>query len=155
LQVERETHMEKIDAIEREITVKGSVDKVWRALTDAGQLAQWFGDSAEVDLKPGGAFRVGWSEYDSIVEGVIEVVDQPATFAYRWEAGTTADGTVWTTRVEFTLEEADGITTVKVVETGFSELPDELYGQCFKENASGWAAEMADLQRHLQAVAAP
>jgi uncharacterized protein YndB with AHSA1/START domain len=147
--------VEKADVIEREITVTGPIDRVWRALTDAHQLAQWFGDSAELELKPGGAFQVGWSEYESIVEGVVEVVDYPTMFSYRWEAGTTEDGTVWTTKVTFTLEEAEGITTVRVVETGFSELPDELYGRAFKENSSGWSAEMADLQRHLEAVAAP
>ena len=148
--------MEKIDSIEREITVAGPIDRVWRALTEADQLAQWFGDSAELELEPGGAFRVGWSGYDSIVEGVVETVDYPALFSYRWEAGTTDDGTVWTTRVTFALEESShGATTVKVVETGFSKLPDELYGTCFEENSSGWAAEMTDLQRHLETVAAP
>jgi len=147
--------MEKIDTIEREITAAGPIEKVWRALTDADELAQWFGDSAELDLKPGGTFRVGWSGYGSIVEGVVETVEYPTLFSYRWEAGTTEDGTVWTTRVTFTLQETDGCTTVKVVETGFAELPHELYGRCFSENSSGWAAEMADLQRHLEAVAAP
>ena len=51
--------MEKIDSIEREITVAGPIDRVWQALTDADELAQWFGDSAELQLVPGGAFRVG------------------------------------------------------------------------------------------------
>lgn len=146
--------MKKTDSIEREITVAGPIGKVWRALTDADELAQWFGDSAELELKPGGGFRVGWSEYNSIVDGVVETVEYPTLFSYRWEAGTTADGTVWTTRVTFTLEETDDVTTVKVVETGFAELPDELYGRCLSENSSGWAAEMADLQRHLEAVTA-
>ena len=79
--------MEKSDSIEREITVAGSIEKVWRALTQADELAQWFGDSAELELKPGGAFRVGWSGYNSIVEGVVETVDYPTLFSYRWEAG--------------------------------------------------------------------
>jgi uncharacterized protein YndB with AHSA1/START domain len=147
--------MEKSDGIEREITVAGPIEKVWRALTQADELAQWFGDSAELELKPGGAFRVGWSGYDSIVKGVVETVDYPNLFSYRWEAGTTEDGTVWTTRVTFTLEETDNATTVRVVETGFAELPDELYGRRYRENSSGWDAEMADLQRHLEAVTAP
>ena len=28
------------------------IDRVWSALTVADQLAQWFGDSAEIDLRP-------------------------------------------------------------------------------------------------------
>ncbi len=89
---------------------------------------------------PGGAFKVGWSGYDNVVEGVVELVEYPTTFSYRWEAGISDDGTVWATLVTFTIEEADGMTTVKVLESGFSALPDELYGQCFQENSSGWIA---------------
>lgn len=51
--------MVKTDTIEREITVAGPIDAVWRALTVAEELAQWFGDSAELDLRPGGTFKVG------------------------------------------------------------------------------------------------
>jgi uncharacterized protein YndB with AHSA1/START domain len=147
--------MEKVDVIEREITVTSPIDRVWEALTMAEHLAQWFGDSAEVDLRPGGEMTVGWSDYEYVSKAVVETVDYPTTFAYRWEAGEAGDGTMWSTKVTFTLEEADGMTTVRVVESGLSALPDELYGPLLKENSSGWTSEMADLQRHLEAVAAP
>ncbi len=146
--------MDKVDTIVRETTVSSPIDRVWSALTVADQLAQWFGDSAEIDLRPGGSFKMGWSEYDSTTEGVVEVVDYPTTFSYRWEAGSIEDGTMWTTQVTFTLEEADGMTTIKVVESGLSELPDQLYARTIKENSSGWTAEMADLQSHLDGAAA-
>lgn len=48
-----------------------------------------------------------------------------------------------------------GIDTSPLLRAGVSALPDELYGQCFQENSSGWIAEVADLQRHLEAVTAP
>jgi uncharacterized protein YndB with AHSA1/START domain len=147
--------MDKIDTIERKITVSSPIDRVWEALTVADQLSQWFGDSAELDLRPGGAFKVGWSDYEHVSEAVVEIVDYPTTFSYRWDAGTTDDGIVWTTKVTFTLEEDNGMTTVTVVESGISELPAELYASCMKENSSGWTAEMGDLQRHLEGVAAP
>ena len=146
--------MEKVDTIVREITVSSPIDRVWSALTVADQLAQWFGDSAEIDLRPGGSLKVGWSEYDSSTEGVVELVEYPTTFSYRWEAGSTEDGTMWTTKVTFTLEEAEGMTTVKIVESGLSELPDELYTRTMEENSSGWVAEMADLQSHLEGAGA-
>ena len=144
--------MERIDTIERTITVAGTIEEVWEALTVADHIKQWFGDSAEIDLRPGGTFRIGWSEYDSVVEAVVEVVDPPRTFAYRWDAGTTDDGVAWTTKVTFTLEEANGATTVTVMESGLSLLPNELYCRCLQENASGWTAEMGDLQDYLDAA---
>lgn len=146
--------VDKVDTIVREITVSSPIDRVWSALTVADQIAQWFGDSAEIDLRPGGSFKMGWSEHDSVTQGVVEQVDYPNTFSYRWKAGSTEDGTMWTTKVTFTLEEADGMTTVKVVESGFSELPDELYVRTMRDNSSGWTTELADLERHLEGATA-
>ena len=145
--------MSKVDTIERTITVSSPIARVWEAITVAEHLSQWFGDSAEVDLRPGGALRFGWSEYGEMVDGVVEAVEPEKLFSYRWTAGKTDDGTVWTTTVTFTLDEAEGMTTITVVESGLSELPDELYATTVKENTSGWNAELADLDRHLSATA--
>ena len=143
--------MPRIDAIERTITVSSPIDRVWEALTVAEHLTQWFGDSAELDLRPGGAMKVGWSEYGDEIHGVVEEVDRPSRFSFAWDAGTTADGMTWTTKVTFELDEIDGTTTVTVKESGFSSLPDELYEHRLRENTSGWEAEMADLARLFEA----
>lgn len=145
----REQVMGRVDTIERKISVQSPIDSVWRALTVADELAAWFGDSASIDLRPGGRFEMGWSEYDATVEATVETVDYPTTFSYRWQAGSADDGTMWSTRVTFTLDEADGMTTVTVVESGLSELPDELYAKTIEENSSGWTAELADLEAYL------
>ena len=137
--------MTRQDMIERTIDVSSPIGAVWEALTVADKLSQWFGDSADVDLRPGGAIRFGWSDYNDVVDGVIEEVDEPTRFSYRWEAGVDQDGEMWTTKVTFTLDETDGVTTVTVRETGLSLLPDELYDRTLEENTSGWKAEMADL----------
>mgnify|MGYP001818516628 CR=1 FL=1 len=137
--------MGKQDIIERTVKVASPIGAVWDALTVAEKLSQWFGDSASVDLRPGGAISFGWSDYDDIVAGVIDDVDEPTSFSYRWEAGADENGTTWTTKVTFTLEESAGMTTVTVRETGLSLLPDELYDRTLEENSSGWKAELADL----------
>lgn len=137
--------MDKQDIIERTIQLSSPIGAVWEALTVAERLSEWFGDSATVDLRPGGAISFGWSDYDDAVAGVVEEVDAPTTFSYRWEAGADEDGTMWTTKVTFTLEESAGMTTVTVRETGLSVLPDELYDRTLQENSSGWSAELADL----------
>ena len=61
--------MAKVDSIERAITVSSPRERVWKALTAADELARWFGDSAEVDLRPGGALRFGWSEFEAVAWG--------------------------------------------------------------------------------------
>jgi uncharacterized protein YndB with AHSA1/START domain len=41
------------DWIEREVLIEASRERVWAALTEAPLVAEWFGDSAEIDLRPG------------------------------------------------------------------------------------------------------
>ena len=153
-QKEMEIIMERSDTIERTITVASPIERVWQALTTADMLAQWFGDSAEVDLRPGGAMKVGWSGYGTTVDCVIDDVDPPRTFSYRWESAPADDGQTRMTHVQFTLAHADGETTVTVIESGLAALPDELYGKTLEENTSGWKAEMDDLAHLVETAAA-
>ncbi len=141
--------MEKEDRIERQVTVGRSIEQVWSALTESEELAKWFGDSAEVDLRPGGSISFGWSEYDAIATGVVERIERPTLFSYRWTSGAPGDGDPSYTLVTFELRPTEGGTEVTVVESGLAALPDELHQKTLEENSSGWAAELADLQALL------
>ena len=43
------------DRIERTVDLAHPPGKVWAALTTAQGLAAWFGEEADIDLRPGGA----------------------------------------------------------------------------------------------------
>ena len=98
--------------------------------------------------------RVGWSDYGTTVDCVIEDVDPPTAFSYRWESAPADNGEIWMTHVRFTLAHAEGETTVTVVESGLAALPDELYGTTLEENTSGWKSEMDDLASLVETAAA-
>ncbi len=138
--------MTRVDKIEREVLVPAAIERVWQAITVAEELAQWFGDSAELDLQQGGSAKFGWSEYGDTVSAVIEVADPPTRFAFRWAAspGTEVEEGP-STLVEFTLESVTEGTMVRVIETGFAAFPDELYRRQLDANTSGWKAELQDL----------
>lgn len=141
------------DRIEREIVVEAPVERVWRALTTADELAAWFGDSAEIDLRPGGKLRLGWSEYDASANGVVVEVDPPSRFSFRWEASADGgDAPPPSTLVEFTLTPVATGTAVAVVESGFASLPEEMRAQYYEGNQSGWESELGDLAAHLSDV---
>ena len=142
----------RVDTIERDIVLSHPIERVWRALTEAEDLSRWFGDSAEVDLRPGGTMRVGWSDYGEVIDCVVETVEPPRRFVYRWSAGTDQDGTTWMTTVDFTLEEIEEGTRLVLVESGLAELPSALYERTLRENTSGWDAELTDLRQHLDAA---
>ena len=145
--------MSKVDRIEREVIVAAPIERVWAAITDAREVAQWFGDVAEIDLRPGGKARFGWTEHDSVSDAIIEIVEPLQRFAYRWAAASgvaVADGP--STLVEFTLEVFAQGTRVRLVESGFANLPDEIYETNLGENQSGWRSELGDLTEFLGAL---
>jgi uncharacterized protein YndB with AHSA1/START domain len=137
------------DVIVRRVKVRAPIDRVWGAITRADELAQWFGDSAEVDLRVGGSITFGWSEYGVTTIGVIEQVDEPYAFAFRWQASASVDDDPRSTLVTITLSEAGGATDVTVEESGLAALPRDVYDRTLEENSSGWTAELADLISHV------
>lgn len=145
--------MKRPNTIERSISVSSPIERVWEAVTVAEHLAAWFGDSAEIELVPGGEFTIGWSEESVMTTAVVEEVEAPNRFVYRWSVGQDEHGTVWTTEVRFTLESTGDTTLVTVVESGFADLPDAVFDASFEENSSGWTHELADLGRYLGEVA--
>ena len=96
------------DKVEREIVISASRERVWAVLTEPGHVARWFGDLAEIDLRPGGRAVFGWAEYGRH-EARIERVEPPGFFSYRWahQAGDPVAGGT-STLVEFTLERRPG-----------------------------------------------
>lgn len=144
------------DRIEREITIEAPRQRVWAVLTEAGHISQWFGDSTQVDLRPGGKMAFTWTGHGSH-HAVVERVEPPAFFSYRWArpAGEEpVDGN--STLVEFTLTEVGAATRLHVVETGFASLKvsDEDKATAVQENTEGWANELGELRDYAEGRAA-
>lgn len=139
----------RVDEIRRELLVEAPIERVWEALTSADELAQWFGDSAEIDLRPGGRARFGWSEFNSVSECIVETVERPSRFSFRWEAVKDTPVEELSTLVEFTLRPDGDATRVTMVESGFAALPEDVYQDSIDGNTSGWDAELRDLSAHL------
>jgi uncharacterized protein YndB with AHSA1/START domain len=71
------------DVVKREVTISGSPDEVWGALTDPAQLAAWFGAEVEMDPRPGGPVRFRWPGGEER-RGLVEEVDAPRRLTFRW-----------------------------------------------------------------------
>ena len=72
------------DRIERTMELAHPPGKVWAALTTAEGLAAWFGEEADIDLRPGGAARMKWGNGYS-VEMRVERVEEPTVFGFTWQ----------------------------------------------------------------------
>lgn len=139
------------DRIERTVHLAHPPARVWSALTTAEGLAAWFGDEAAIDLRPGGAARLSWAD-GSTKDMRVERVEEPAVFGFTWQMDGVPEDDPRRTYVEFTLEPAGSGTRLRVVETGFAQLPPAAYRKAYDAHTAGWANELGELGEHLDAA---
>ncbi len=132
--------------VEKVLELDVPVEQVWRAITDPAELARWFGDEAEVDLRPGGDAAMKWENHGRYAMR-IEEVDPPRRLVWSWvHEPDVAFKEAPATRVRWTLTPRDdGGTTLHLLETGFRT--DLHLGQ----NDEGWDAELGELAELLRA----
>lgn len=114
--------------VERRVVFPVGPWEVWAALTRPEKLSEWFGEEVvTLDLRPGGRleFRDAGGR---LRRAIIEVVDAPERFAFRWLPVRVApDGGVPErapgSRVEFVLHPDGGGTALTVVEAPPDALP--------------------------------
>lgn len=126
--------------VEKVVEFTADVDRVWQAITDPGELARWFGDEAEVDLRPGGNAIMVWEDHGRYAIRIDEV-DPPRRLVWSWvHEPDVAFEDAPATRVVWALTpNADGGTTLHLRETGFRT---DLH---HRQNDEGWDAELAEL----------
>jgi len=140
------------DRIGRTVEIAHPPDKVWAALTTAEGLGAWFGNEAAIDLRPGGSAWMKWNDEGFTAEMRVERVEESAVFGFTWGIyGLPAD-VPRRTYVEFTLEPVGAGTRLTVVESGFAQLPEDVYGKAYDGNTEGWAKELGELADYLDAA---
>lgn len=138
------------DRIERSVELAHPPAKVWAALTTPDGLSAWFGHQATLELRPGGAAQMTFSS-GVTVHMRVERVEEPTVFGFTWRLPDLPEDDPRRTYVEFTLEAVGAGTRLRVVETGFAQLPDESRGKTYASHAEGWARELGELADHLDA----
>jgi uncharacterized protein YndB with AHSA1/START domain len=140
------------DQIERTVELTHPPARVWAALTTAEGLAAWFGNEAAIDLRPGGAARMSWTEGGHKAEMRVERVEEPNVFGFTWHIYGLPEDDPRRTYVEFTLEPAGTGTRLTVVESGFAQLPEDAHRTAFGGNTEGWRKELGELADYLDAA---
>lgn len=127
-------------------TVAAAPDAVFRALTDADELARWFPSSAESDPRTGGAFTYRF-EFDDASRnhtyaGAYHEVTPNERVSYPWQ------GRLGTTRVEFAFTPAGDGTRVDLVHSGWGEGAD--WNEAVEMHRQGWGAFLENLKSYLE-----
>lgn len=111
--------------VQREITIEGSIEEVWTFVT--GRLGDWVGGDVEAEPRVGAPISVRWPD-GSMSRGLVEVVDAPRRFGFRWrriddvESARVGEAT----RVEFVLASTGERQTIVTVTESAALMPRAL-----------------------------
>ena len=149
------------DRIHKTIVIKAPKSRVWRALTNADELSQWFGVNLQgCTFAPGQAARgpITIEGYRHVVfEVLVEQMVPERLFSWRWHPYAVDPNVDYSkeprTLVVFELEDVSGGTKLNVVETGFDSLPVHRRADALKMNDEGWAEQLQNIDKHVRTVA--
>jgi uncharacterized protein YndB with AHSA1/START domain len=102
----------EVTAVERELAIDASPETVWEFLVDPDKATRWMGQSATLDPRPGGLYRVEVIPNNTAVGEFVEV-DPPRrlVFTWGWEPGGNGTEPPGSTRIEIELvPNGDGTT---------------------------------------------
>jgi uncharacterized protein YndB with AHSA1/START domain len=144
------------DAIEKDILIDASAESVYRAISEPGQLGQWFSLSADLDPRAGGegvlTFRDRGSDEPLRVRVLVEAAEPPTRFAFRWhhpdgEQPEKANSLL----VDCALATEGSGTRLRVTESGFTALdwPAPDLAAYFELHDNGWSAHLANLRDYV------
>jgi uncharacterized protein YndB with AHSA1/START domain len=143
--------VDPLDRIDRSIEIDASAEKVWDLVSRPG----WWINDGTVDAEP----QLAADGDDAVLthprHGVFRLRTlksrRPSYVSFRWVFPDTELGTL----VEFWIEPRDAGVTLRVVESGFSQLgkPREAWLRHREENVEGWAEELQAARAFVTALA--
>jgi len=128
--------------LEKELFIKATPERVFRALTEKEDLERWFVQKADVDLRPGGTIRFEWGP-GAVETGRIVVLDPPHRFSYTWEALEPSP-----TTITFELVAENDGTRLRLSHTGIGE--GENWDSYYNAVHSGWSMHCENLTAWLE-----
>jgi uncharacterized protein YndB with AHSA1/START domain len=130
---------------EERVALDAGPDVVWRALTDAEELARWFPLRATVEPGVGGSISLSWGEQGS--ETVAIEVWEPNRRLRTVDRRRDAAGRLVEIAVDYLIETEGGQTTLRVVHAGFG--PAAEWDQEYEGTVRGWRYELRGLRHYL------
>jgi uncharacterized protein YndB with AHSA1/START domain len=150
--------MTDTDRIEKQILLRASKTRVWRALTDADEFGTWFRVALDGTFAVGARVtgHVTYPGYEQVTfEVLVERMDVESTFSFRWHPHAVDPAKDYsdepTTLVEFRIEQAAGGTLLTVVESGFDRLPADRRDEALRMNTGGWEIQLQNIHTHVTA----
>lgn len=144
------------DRIEKQVLLRTTPARVWRALTDAKEFGTWFRVKLDDGFAVGKRVRgkITYPGYEHLTMDVtVERMDKERLFSFRWHPAAIDPKIDYssepTTLVEFRLQQVAEGTLLTVIESGFDQLPASRRNDAFSRNSQGWETQMQNVARHV------
>jgi uncharacterized protein YndB with AHSA1/START domain len=145
------------DRIEKTIELKAPVSRVWKALIDHHEFGQWFGVHLEGPFIPGQVSRghITYPGYEHLRwEAVVQKMLPERLFSFTWHPYAVDPNQDYSaeppTLVEFILEPTASGTLLRIVESGFDQIPIRRRDQAFRMNTNGWSIQLQNIAGHVE-----
>lgn len=145
------------NSITKEIEINAPVSRVWKALTDHNEFGEWFHVKLEGPFKLNEVSRgkITHPGFEHVAwESLVTVIEPEHRFAFTWHPYAIDPDADYSneepTRVEFTLLPTASGTLLKVVESGFDNIPEGRRPEALRMNSGGWEAQMKNIKRHAE-----
>lgn len=145
------------DRIEKRITLKAPVSKVWQALTDYREFGKWFCVKVEGPFVPGKIARglLTYPGYENTPwEVVVQKMEPEHLFSFTWHPYAIDTKKDYSkeipTLVEFRLEKMANGTLLSLTESGFDKIPDNRRLEAFRMNNTGWSEQMENIEAYVE-----
>ena len=144
------------DRIEKQIELKASPSRVWRALTDHREFGQWFRVALQGPFVPGQVTRghITHPGYENLHwEVKVHRMEPEQLFSFFWHPYAVDPNVDYSqetpTLVEFRLQEIPGGTRLVVTESGFERIPAHRRPEALRMNTGGWAQQVENIAEHV------
>ena len=160
------------DRIEKKITLRAPVSRVWHAISDARAFGTWFGIEFDGPFVVGETItgKIAPTKVDPEVaklqephagkksQWTVERMEPERLFAFRWHPFAVEPGVDYSkepsTLVVFELREVQGGTLLTITESGFDKIPLERRAKAFTANEGGWEHQTRLIEKYLAQHAA-
>ena len=136
--------------VERSVLISTPLERVWQAITDPAQLAQWYAPGCPWEipaLKVGATVKFHNTDTD-IQLATIEVFEPLKQITFRWQLDPAHPGI--TLLNSFLLEEENENTRVTVSQAGYESLPDGMREDQLRQDAVAYTAIAESLKSYLE-----
>jgi uncharacterized protein YndB with AHSA1/START domain len=155
--------------IDKQILLRATRERVWRAVSDAKEFGSWFGVAFDGTFAAGTRVtgRIVPTTVDAEVakmqepyagkayDWTVERIEPMQRISFRWHPYAVEEGVDYskepTTLIEFELVDAPGGILLKISESGFDQIPLARRAKAFKANEGGWQMQTRLIEKYLAA----